>query len=183
METTTLVLLIIGIAVVGLAIWIVSQRTKIKNLRTRYGPEYERLAEQQKDPLKVAAILRTREKRVSNYNIRTLTPEECDLVSQDWRAVQEHFVDSPHDAVLQADALVSRALQARGYPMSDFEQQADDLSVEHPHMVDNYRAAHAIARRGQSATTEDLRRAMQHYRNLLENIIDAHVLQTGRHTS
>jgi len=180
METTTIVLLIIVIAIAAIAVWAISQRSKLKKLRTRYGPEYDRLAEKQRDPMKIATILNSREKRVARYNIRTLTNEECEDIARDWRQVQEHFVDDPHAAVAQADTLLNRALQSRGYPMSDFDQQADDLSVEHPHMVENYRAAHTIARNAERASTEDLRRAMQHYRNLLENIIDAHVLQTGR---
>lgn len=180
MDTITLVLLIIVIAVIAVAVWAFTQRAKLRKVRTRYGPEYERLVEKERDPIRAANILEKREKRVAAYKIRTLTQDECDSVSNEWRLVQEHFVDDPYAAVTQADALVNRSLQLRGYPMGDFERQADDLSVDHPHVVENFRAAHSIAQRRDSASTEDLRRAMQHYRDLLENIIDAHVMQTGR---
>lgn len=180
MDAITLVVLIIVIVCAIAAIWVVSQRSKVHKLRARYGPEYDRVAQQERDPRRIAKILQMREKRVAKYNIRTLTAAECADVARDWRAVQEHFVDDPHGAVEEADTLVHRTLQARGYPMADFDQQAEDLSVDHPHVVENYRLAHAIARRRREASTEDLRRAMQHYRNLLENIIDAHVMQTER---
>jgi hypothetical protein len=181
MDTTTLVLMIIVIALAALVVWVVTQRAKFRKLQTRFGPEYERVLDQERNPLRAASLLEKRTKRVAKYNIQPLTVEQRDRCSRDWRAAQEHFVDDPREAVTQADALVDKALRTRGYPMGDFEQQADDLSVEYPHVVDNYRAAHLVARRVNEASTEDLRRAMQHYRNLLEHIIDGHVLETARH--
>ena len=96
-----------------------------------------------------------------------------------WRTAQEHFVDDPRNAVAQADSLVTDAMRVRGYPMSDFEQRAADLSVDYPTVIEDYRVAHAIAMRDAegSASTEDLRKAMQHYRSLFEHIVDTHVLQ------
>jgi hypothetical protein len=128
-------------------------------------------------PRRAEAILDTRQKRVEKFNIRRLTPEECDRFSADWRTAQEQFVDDPPGSVTTADQLVNAALRARGYPMSEFEQQAADISVEHPRVVADYRAAHDIATRAErgDVTTEDLRVAMQHYRNLFEHILDAHV--------
>ena len=66
-------------------------------------------------------------------------------------------------------------MKARGYPVEDFEQRAADLSVEHPGLVENYRAAHEIAvrhSRGQGGT-EDLRNAMIGYRSLFEELLHA----------
>ena len=180
MDTTTLVLLIIVAGIAALTVWILTQRAKFRKLQTRYGPEYERLLDQERNPLRAASVLEKREKRVAKYDIRPLTVEQRDRCTRDWRVIQEHFVDDPRDAIVQADALVDKALRTRGYPMADFERQADDLSVEYPHIVENYRAAHSTAQRAAKASTEDLRRAMQHYRDLLEHIIDSHVMELER---
>jgi hypothetical protein len=76
-------------------------------------------------------------------------------------------------AVSHADKLVQEVMTARGYPMGDFEQRAADISVDHAAVVDNYRAAHAVAVRDRSnqASTEDLRQAMVHYRALFEELL------------
>ncbi len=126
-------------------------------------------------------MLQERQQRVEKYNIRTLTQEERNLFSAKWRAIQEHFVDVPRDAVAQADSLIGEAMRTRGYPMSDFEQRAADLSVDHPTVVENYRIAHGIAVRDAqgSATTEDLRKAMQSYRTLFEHVLDSHAFSAS----
>jgi hypothetical protein len=112
-------------------------------------------------------------------HIRRLSPEESGRFSAEWRRVQELFVDRPQDALARADSLVIEALTACGYPAGEFEQRAVDISVEHPQVVANYRSAHDIAvhaSRGET-TTEDLRRAMQHYRSVLEDILEIPVTQ------
>src|SRR5262249_53618914 len=98
---------------------------------------------------------------------------ESDRFTESWRAVQARFVDAPREAVAQADHLVREVMAARGYPTSDFEQRASDISVDHPHVVQNYRAAPDIAVRDAAgkATTEDLREAMVHYRALFEDLV------------
>ena len=73
-------------------------------------------------------------------------------------------------AVTEADRLVTAVMNARGYPVSNFEQRVADISVDHPHVVENYRAAADIARRHRrdEATTEDLRQATVYYRKLFD---------------
>jgi len=179
MSTVDIVLLIVAIVAFALAAWALIQREKTRKLKDRFGPEYDRAIEQEKSSHKAEALLEERQKRVQKYQIRPLTREESDMYAAKWRTVQEHFVDDPRDAVAQADALITDAMRVRGYPMSDFEQRAADLSVDHPTAVEDYRAAHAIALRDAegSATTEDLRNAMQRYRSLFEHVLDTHVLQ------
>jgi hypothetical protein len=65
-------------------------------------------------------------------------------------------------------------MRARGYPMVDFEQRAADVSVDHPHVVDEYRAAHDVAERhaAGSVDTEELRQAMVHYRALFQDLLE-----------
>ena len=177
MSTSMVIVLIIAIAVIALAAVMFFKRKKTQKLKTTFGPEYDRLVDAEGSPRRAEAILDSRQKRVEKFAIRRLSREECDRFAADWRAAQEHFVDDPRLAVARADRLINQALQARGYPMSDFEQQAADISVEHPRVVEDYRTAHDIAvrdERGQ-ATTEDLRLAMQHYRNLFEHVLDMNV--------
>jgi hypothetical protein len=78
--------------------------------------------------------------------------------------------------VAEADKLVSEVMRERGYPVSeDFEQRAADVSVDHPVVVENYRAAHAISVRAarNEADTEDLRQALVHFRALFDELLGA----------
>ena len=106
--------------------------------------------------------------------IRALAPEERNRFAEAWKRTQARFVDEPSRAVGEADGLVKEVMQTRGYPMGDFEQRAADVSVDHPNVVTDYRAAHDIAARNKSgkATTEDLRQAMVHYRSLFEELLE-----------
>jgi hypothetical protein len=87
--------------------------------------------------------------------------------------VQARFVDAPGGAVTEADQVLRDVMSTRGYPVSEFEQRAADISVDHPLVLEHYRSAHEIAGRqaqGQ-ATTEELRQAMIHYRTLFEELV------------
>ena len=94
-------------------------------------------------------------------------------LSSPWARIQARFVDGPGGAVTDADQLLGDVMSTRGYPVGDFEQRAADISVDHPLVLENYRAAHQTALsqvRGQ-ASTEDLRKAMIHYRTLFEELV------------
>ena len=179
MSTANLIILIAAVAVIAVAVWAFIRRERTRKLKRQFGPEYDRLSDQEKSSRRAEVLLGERQRRVEKYRIRTLTREECDSFAVKWRAAQEHFVDDPHDAIAQADSLVADAMRTRGYPMADFEQRAADLSVDYPAVTEEYRIAHDIAIRDSqgSASTEDLRNAMQHYRNLFEHILDTRVLQ------
>lgn len=162
------VIVLIALAVIA---WAVSRKRRTRALRSRFGPEYERTVREQGP--RGESVLLEREKRVEKFPIRELEAAERERFITDWRVVQSHFVDDPSRSVSEADGLVTRVMERRGYPMSDFEQRAADISVDHPQVVDNYRAAHEIAlreRRG-AATTEDLRGALIHYRSLFDELL------------
>lgn len=150
-----------------------NQRAARARLRQRFGPEYERSVQEQGSERRAAAQLTDREERVEKFNIRDLEPAERERFANQWNALQLRFVDSPRGAVAEADDLIVLLMQTRGYPMSDFEQRAADLSVHHPIVVNNYRTAHSIALRlhGGDAGTEDLRKAMIHYRALFDEMV------------
>jgi hypothetical protein len=174
MSSTTAILLIIVIVAVAVAAWALIERKKTLRLKGKYGPEYDRLADQQRSARGAEKILEEREARVSKYHIRSLLPEERSRFAAEWRSVQELFVDDPRRSVSEADRLINQVLAARGYPMGQFEEHAADLSVQYPLVVESYRRAHHIAledRRG-AAGTEDLRQAMQHYRTLFEQVLE-----------
>jgi len=168
--------IVIGVAVIAVLIiaWLLMRKQRTTKLRHHFGPEYDR-AVQEVGTARADAMLLEREKRVEKFSIRGLAPDERERFITDWRAVQSRFVDDPEGAVSAADLLVDKVMQARGYPMSDFEQRAADISVGHPHVVANYRAAHQIAlrHRERQATTEDLRQAMIYYRSLFDDLLEA----------
>jgi hypothetical protein len=171
MDPKTVIVVVVAIVAVLAIAWIVLRKQRTEKLRRRFGPEYERTVREHGP--RGETVLVEREKRVEKFPIRELAVDERERFVSEWRAVQSRFVDDPKGAVGQADELVSRLMQARGYPMSDFEQRAADISVDHPRVVDNYRAARVIAlrhRKGE-ATTEDLRNAVIYYRSLFDELL------------
>jgi hypothetical protein len=177
-EITVIVLVIIIIAVAAVA-WYVLQRQRSRRLRAQFGPEYDRAVGVTGSRRRAEQELITRQRRMESIPIRTLSPQESDRFAGQWRQVQSRFVDDPAGATREADHLVSELMQARGYPMTDFEHRVADLSVEHPNVVRHYRGAHAIALRldeGQ-ASTEDLRQALVHYRDLFDDLLEAHPVE------
>jgi hypothetical protein len=154
-------------------LYVRKRRRTTANLRQKFGPEYDRAVLKHGSERKAEAKLEDREKRVEKLNIRDLDPMEHDRYLKRWEAVQSRFVDSPKGAVTEADDLVSSLMETRGYPVSDFDQRAADISVDHPRVVKNYRSAHEIALRvgKNEANTEELRTAMIHYRSLFEELV------------
>jgi hypothetical protein len=175
LDTNLIVLLAAALLIIVALIWLIvrKRRNTTAGLRKKFGPEYDRAVLVHGAGRKAESKLEDREKRVEKFNIRDLDPIERERFSKQWELVQSRFVDSPKGAVTEADVLVSSLMKARGYPISDFDQRAADISVDHPRMVENYRSAHEIALRvgKDAATTEDLRTAMIHYRSLFEELV------------
>lgn len=164
------VVIIAIIAVVGIAYIVRRQRTR--RLRTRFGPEYQRALDETGSTTKAEAKLEKLEKRVERFHIKQLSPESRADFRAKWQRIQSRFVDDPKNALAEADKLIQDLMTARGYPVSDFDQRAADISVDYPSVVEHYRAGHAIAVRhsqGQ-ASTEDMRQAMIQYRTLFAEL-------------
>src|SRR5690349_20605135 len=174
MDPKILIGVLVALAVVAIA-FVLMQKRRTDELRAKFGPEYERLVRQHGDARHAESELSERVDRVRHLQIRPLSPEHRDRFTEAWRSDQAKFVDDPKGAVVEADRLVADLMQVRGYPVGDFEQRAADVSVDHGHVVQNYRVAHDIALREQrgEATTEDLRKAMVHYRALFEDLLDS----------
>jgi hypothetical protein len=171
---TGIILVIVLLVVIGAVAWMLMQRRRSEELRERFGPEYTRTIEEHGDQGRAEAELAAREKRVEQFDIRPLMPQEQERFAQAWRSTQARFVDEPTAAIKEADRLVTDLMRTRGYPIGDFEQRAADISVDHPAVVENYRAARdiAIANERGEANTEQLRQAMVHYRALFENLLE-----------
>ena len=175
MDNTTMIAVVIVAIIAALAVaWLVNQRRRQTHLRQRFGSEYDRTMAAVGTSGKAAAVLEAREKRVSTYHIRPLTEDERRRFSDAWQRTQAKFVDDPHAAVTEADALVTELMTTRGYPMADFDRRAEDLTVEHANVVDHYRAAREIVNRqaNHEAATEDLRQALVHYRALFSDLLN-----------
>jgi len=164
---------LIALAVIIVA-FVLTQKRRSDALRGKFGPEYERLVREHGDPRHAERELGDRIERVKQLHITPLAPEHRRRFAEAWRSDQARFVDDPKGAVVEADRLVADLMQVRGYPVGDFEQRAADVSVDHPHVVQNYRTAHDIAVREQrgEASTEDLRVAMVHYRALFDDLLE-----------
>lgn len=170
-----LVLVVIVLVIVAAAIVLIALRKRHSAaLRERFGPEYDRVLEREGDPRKAEGVLDFREKRREKFKISALSASDRRSYATRWNEVQSRFVDDPSGAVTVADSLVTDVMQARGYPIGEFEQRAADISVDHPVVVENYRSGHTIAMRHSSgqASTEDLRQAMVHYRTLFQELLD-----------
>jgi hypothetical protein len=168
-------LAIVAVAIILAIAMVVHKRHTSTRLRTKFGPEYDRAVLEHGSEHKAEAILAERETRVSKLKLRELGAAQRDRYLADWNIVQSRFVDHPRGAVIEADELVTSLLRARGYPVSGFEQGAEDISVDYPGMAESYRSAHAVANlsaRGE-ASTEELRTAMIHYRALFDELAKA----------
>jgi cytoskeletal protein RodZ len=170
-ETLLLVVVIIVLlAVVG---WLLYERRRTTELRSTFGPEYERAVKDVGDRRAAEGELRKRRERVQALEIRPLGGQDRQRYATEWRQVQALFVDEPRAAIDDADDLIGRLMEARGYPVADFEQRVADISVDHAAVAQHYRAAHAIAERRDEVDTdtEALRQAMVHYRALFEDLL------------
>ena len=168
--------IVIGVAAaVLLAVIAVGVRVgRSKRLRSAFGSEYDRTVDEAGSRSEAEAELRDRQKRREELDLRPLAPEVRDGYLEQWRSTQERFVDDPRGATMEADHLVVEVMRARGYPVEDFDRRAADISVDYPELVGNYRAAHDVAVRQSlgEASTEDLRRAVRHYRALFDELLE-----------
>jgi len=165
--------IVVTVAVVLVGAWFYRRKHSHK-LQERFGAEYGRTVNEFGSRRKGESDLKAREKRVERLEILPLAPTEAARFSESWQALQGRFVDNPKGVVVQADQLVRELMEKRGYPMGDFERRAGDISVGHPDVVANYRSAQAIAEREQRglADTEELRKAVVHYRALFNELLE-----------
>jgi hypothetical protein len=175
--STTQIVTVITVAVIvfaAVAVWLFTRKRRTARLRNQFGgAEYNRAVKEGGSQRKAEAVLDERAERVEALHIRPLSAGDRARFVESWARVQARFVDGPGGAVTDADQLLGDVMSTRGYPVSDFEQRAADISVDHPLVLENYRAAHrtAVLQKQGQANTEDLRQAMIHFRRLFEELV------------
>lgn len=175
MDTWVWIAVVVGVVIVlGLIAWAALRSRRTRALRSQFGPEYDRVTADAPTRREAESELRQRQERREQLDIRPLEPAARERYLEAWRDTQARFVDDPEGAVGEADTLIQQVMRERGYPVEDFEGRAADVSVDHPEVVNNYRAAHGIrtAHERGKATTEDLRQALRHYRALFEELLE-----------
>jgi hypothetical protein len=173
MSTLTIVVIVVVVVVAAALVTGVLAYLRRRRLQQHFGPEYDRLAGERDSKLKADAELTQRERRVRELDIRPLTDVARAGYADQWAGIQERFVDAPADAVAGSQLLVVAVMTERGYPAEEPDQVLADLSVAHASSLDSYRAAEEISQSAASGTasTEDLRQAMIHYRALFAELL------------
>jgi hypothetical protein len=165
---------VVVVAVIAVVAWQAMARRKTGRLQDRFGPEYDRTVGAADSKRDAESELQAREERRQRLEIRPLSQAAHERYLDRWQSVQAQFVDDPRTAVASADSLIQSVMEERGYPVEDFEHRAADVSVDHPHVVDNYRHGHTLAKASAdgSDSTENLRQAMRHFRALFEELVE-----------
>ena len=174
MDTTVIVLIVVVVLLVAVAAVLLSRRRRSQQLQEHFGPEYERRVAETGDPKAVEAELADRRKRREEFDIHELRPEERERFQGSWDEIQRDFVDDPERSLHAADLLVVEVMRLRGYPVDDdFDRRADDLSVDHPQVVQHYREARRVrdAAPGDGVDTERQRHALTSYRSLVQALL------------
>lgn len=178
-----IVIAVVVLAVIAIVAIVMRQQRRRTELRESFGPEYERAVAREGDVRKGESELMARRERRAELDIRPLSPQSRTAYARNWEQTQARFVDDPATALAQADALIIAVMGERGYPMDDFDRRTEDISVDHPDVVQHYRAAHDISVRldqdtnasasSTAVSTEDLRQALVHYRALFQELLEA----------
>ena len=174
-----IVIAVVVLAVIAIVAIVLRQQRRRRELRESFGAEYERAVAREGDVRKGESELMARRERRAELDIRPLSPQSRTAYARSWEQTQARFVDNPASALGQADALIIAVMEERGYPMDDFERRAEDISVDHPDVVQHYRAAHDISVRldedpnsSTAVSTEDLRQGLVHYRALFQELLE-----------
>jgi FtsZ-interacting cell division protein ZipA len=172
-----IVIAVVAVVAVVAVLWSATRRRRTHTLKETFGREYDRTVEQAGGQRDAERELLERQKRHDELDLKPLSPESRERYVRRWEAAQTRFVDDPKGAVAEADTLVQEVMQERGYPTNDFERRVDDISVDHPELVEKYRTAHGIAQASErnEASTEDLRHSVRHYRALFSELLEVGV--------
>ena len=175
MSTSALIIVLVALVALFAVGFVVYRQRRRKSLQAQFGPEYTHAVREYGDESRAVDALAARKRRMEKIHIHGLSSEDQQRFIEQWQVIQRDFVDDPAQSIQRADTLVCDVMRARGYPMSDFEHRAEDISVDHPQVVQNFRAAHTIAERHEhgQAGTEDLRQGLVYYRNLFDELLEA----------
>jgi hypothetical protein len=174
MEPEIIVVVVAAVLILAVLAVLAFRKRQSRELKQRFGPEYDRTVQTAGDRREAEHELQQRQKRRASFEVKPLPAATRERYLDEWGDVQRRFVDTPDVAVRDAHALVTNVMRDRGYPMADFEQRAADVSVDHPEVVEDYRAANQIATDSEAGrtSTEDLRQAMVHFRSLFDRLLE-----------
>jgi hypothetical protein len=181
MDSTSISIAVIGAIIVlvvgGLLAVAFSRRQRTKQLQERFGPEYDRVVNDANDKSEAEKELKSRLEHVKALDIRPLSEQERTKFANEWRITQAKFVDEPLTALREAEALIRRVMEVKGYPVQDFDREAADISVDYPDLVPQYQGLHAIAIRkdANDISTEEMRQAIVDCRSLFEKLVGTEV--------
>ena len=175
-------LVVVVVLVLGVVWWAWDRRRRRERILQRFGSEYDRTVERHGDRREAEADLLSRAQRRDEIDLRPVTNESRTRYREEWRTIQARFVDQPEQAITDADELLDHVMRERGYPIDDWDQKADLISVDHPDLVENYRAARAVQRRNETrmADTDELRRALLHFRALFDELLEPDTVHEER---
>ncbi|MFF6999076.1 hypothetical protein ACFY93_29565 [Streptomyces sp. NPDC008313] len=189
-----LIVIVVAVVLVAAAFVLLSRRPRGgRSLQRRFGPEYDRTVARHDGDVKAAERdLTERVRRHGSLRMRPLEPAAGERYATRWTAAQERFVDSPREAVAEADRLLGELAAERGFPAGDrYDEQVEALSVHHGHHLHGYRRVHRAAHPGANgsahghgtdgADTEELREAMVEARALFDDLMTAGRRDGGRH--
>lgn len=183
METWVwIVIAVVAVVVIAIGAYMIATQRRRRELQRTFGPEYDRAVANRGDVRGAESDLMARRDRHNKLDIRPLRPESRDGYRRSWERLQARFVDDPTGVLGQADGLIVAVMGERGYAMDAFEQRADDISVDHPDVVEHYRSGHEISSRlarGQEVSTEDLRQGLVHYRYLFQELLETELSEQG----
>lgn len=174
MSTGAIIAVIVILIVVAALAAFGTRALRQHRLRKQFGAEYDRVVAETGSQRQAETELAERERRVRSLDIRPLDPPALDRYIREWNALQEEFVDAPGKSVVGAQNLITSVMKDRGYPTDDTDQIMSDLSVDYASTLEEFRKAQELSGRASSgsATTEDLRQAMVHYRSLFRELLD-----------
>ena len=173
MNTTAVVVIVLVLLVAVVLGLVLARRRRSTQLQEHFGPEYERSVSAASGDRKAAeTALAERQQRRQEFDVRDLRPEERSRFQESWNEIQRGFVDDPRQSLHSADLLVGEVMRTRGYPVDDdFDRRADDLSVDHPRVVQHYREARRVRDTDDEVDTEKQRTAVTSYRSLIDALL------------
>ena len=180
--STSALIVVLGLLALFAVGFVLYRQRRRKSLQAQFGPEYSHAIREYGNESRAVDALAARKRRMEKIHIHGLSTEDQQRFIDQWQIIQREFVDDPAKSIERADNLVCDVMRARGYPMSNFEHRAEDISVDHPQVVQNFRAAHAIAERHEhgEAGTEDLRQGLVYYRSLFDELLEANAVGERR---
>ncbi len=160
---------LLGAAIAGQA------RHRKQSLRKSFGPEYETVAQEHDSKQEVDRELLRRKRLHDQLSLHPISTADQKFYVTSWGQLQGEFLDAPAVALSSAEQLVSRLLDARGYPGDDPAERLALLSVEHADALGDYRRAQRITehtrRKSAPVPTEEIRQALLTYHALFNELM------------